>query len=93
MQDPLAMRAAASLAAAFGSLEPDHCRELRPINRIKPPVFWPNRHQSSLPGLVESGAFLLKIMDQGSKPQDHDQLSILPKRKRFAHIMIEVCFR
>src|SRR5271166_4618311 len=36
MLDLTAMRPAAPLAPAFGSLKPDHRRKLRPVDRIKP---------------------------------------------------------
>jgi hypothetical protein len=44
MLDLTAMRPAAPLAPAFGSLKPDHCRKLRPVDRIKPFVVGADRH-------------------------------------------------
>jgi hypothetical protein len=44
--DLTAMRPAAPLAPALGSLEPDHCRKLRPVDRIKPFVLGADRHRA-----------------------------------------------
>ena len=41
-----AMRPAAPLAPAFGSLKPDHRRKLRPVDRIKPFVLGTDRHRA-----------------------------------------------
>ena len=46
MLDLTAMRPAAPLAPAFGSLKPDHCRKLRPVDRIKPFVLGADRHRA-----------------------------------------------
>ena len=46
MLDLTAMRPAAPLAPAFGSLEPDHRRKLRPVDRIKPFVLGADRHRA-----------------------------------------------
>jgi hypothetical protein len=45
MLDLTAMRPAASLAPALGSLKPDHCRKLRPVDGIKPFVLGADRHR------------------------------------------------
>jgi hypothetical protein len=42
------MRLAAFLSTAFGLLEPDHRRELRPGDRIEPFELQPNWHQIAL---------------------------------------------
>jgi hypothetical protein len=46
MLDLTAMRPAAPLAPAFSSLEPDHRRKLRPVDRIKPFVLGADRHRA-----------------------------------------------
>jgi hypothetical protein len=46
MLDLTAMRPATPLAPAFGSLKPDHCRKLRPVDRIKPFVLGADRHRA-----------------------------------------------
>ena len=45
MLDLTAMRSAAALASAFGSLEPDHRRKLWPVDGIKPFVLGADRHR------------------------------------------------
>jgi hypothetical protein len=46
MLDLTAMWPATPLAPAFGSLKPDHCRKLRPVDRIKPFVLGADRHRA-----------------------------------------------
>ena len=45
-KDRPVMRPAATLTASTSPPEADHGRELRPINRVKPAVLWPDRHGS-----------------------------------------------
>lgn len=45
--DFAAMRPAAELAAAFRPLEPDQCRQLRPVDRIKPSITQLDRPRDS----------------------------------------------
>jgi|ERR1700751_2709054 hypothetical protein len=48
MLDLTAMRSAASLTPAVGSLKPDHRRKLRPVDGIKPFVLGADRHRAFL---------------------------------------------
>jgi len=48
MVDHLAMWASAALAAAFRPREPDHGRELRPVDRVEEAVLGPDRHGVAL---------------------------------------------
>jgi hypothetical protein len=46
MADQLPVRPSAMLTAPLGTLEPDHRRQLRPVDRVKPTVLRPDRHQA-----------------------------------------------
>ncbi len=53
--DIAAMRPAAYLAAALRSLEPDQCRQLRPVDRIKPSMARLDWHQRGWTGISAAG--------------------------------------
>ena len=48
MGDPTHMRPRAVLAARAGPIEPDHVRQLAPVDRVKPAVFRADRHLDSM---------------------------------------------
>ncbi len=48
MCDPTHMRPRAVLAARAGPIEPDHVRQLAPVDRVKPAVFRADRHLDSM---------------------------------------------